>query len=436
MLLLEEMRADFYSYSANQYESEEVQGDRMIALIVLGAVLALIAVRQVGRFSIPIYLAMLAGALAVLLFGAISFGDALGAINFEVLLFLFGMFVICVALECSGLLEEATNRLLTHVSKGWQLLALHIAFFAVGSALLVNDTMAVVAAPMLIYLALRLRVDAKPLLISACFAITLGSMATPIGNPQNLLISLEGGLGDPFGAFTRYLLLPSAVSLAALFLCSLAFWPRLAKARLPGGIKIRMIRDGELALLAGLSVVLFIALLAAKWIGMGWPLWMVAVPPAMLLLAFSKRRLELVAKADWHTLIFFASMFVLMQAVWNEGEIQSLLNGSRGRGLTGLLPITLISVVLPQFISNLPLVALYLPVLGRAGAGVASYIALAGASTIAGNLTIMGAASNVILVEAARKRGLNISFWEFAKYGIVITLISAAILLVWLGFAG
>ncbi|VVC01745.1 Citrate transporter [uncultured archaeon] len=407
----------------------------MIALIVLGIVLALIAVRQVGRFSIPIYLAMLAGALAVLLFGAISFGDAILAMNFEVLLFLFGMFVLCSALEASGLLEEATNRILCRAASGRQLMLLNIALFAFGSALLVNDSMAVVAAPMLVYLSLRLKVDPKPLLYAACFAITLGAMATPIGNPQNLLIALESGMADPFGTFARYLVPPALISLAVLFALSKAFWPRFWKSRVQKIQGITMIRDRGLAQLSAVAVCLFALLLLMKWLGAGFALWMVAMPPALLLLAASRRRLHIARKVDWPTLIFFAAMFVLMQAVWNEGAVQKIVNGG-GQAVSQLGSIIGITIVASQFISNLPLVALYLPLLSKAGAGAVSYVALAGAASMAGNLTIMGAASNVILVEAARRRGVEISFWEFSKFGIIVTLASTLILSLWLGIAG
>jgi Na+/H+ antiporter NhaD/arsenite permease-like protein len=403
----------------------------MIALLSLCLVLLLIIAGRVGRFAVPMHASMCLGAMLVLLLGAISPQDALAAINFEVILFLLGMFVLSSALERSGLLEEAANRVLSGQKSGFGLMLAIIIFFAFGSALLVNDTMAVIAAPMLVYLSFRMKVDAKPLILASCFAITIGSMATPIGNPQNLLVALNGGMPDPFGAFFTYLLPPSLISLAALLGCTVLFWPRLSRAKLEGNGKICMIRDWGLAWLSAGAVLLFVLLLALGWSAFHWPLWMAALPPAILLLCASKRRIEIAEKVDWGMLLFFAAMFVLMQAVWDEGTFRALLDAG-GASLASTGVILLVSAVLGQFISNVPLVAIYLPLLQKAGAGLGSYVALAGASTLGGNLTVMGAASNVILLEGARKRGVGISFAEFLKYGAVVSIISFAVLYAWL----
>ena len=213
------------------------------------------------------------------------------------------------------------------------------------------------------------------------------------------------------------------------------FWPHFWKCKVQALPGITMIRDRGLANLTFVSVLLFALLLILKWAGADAALWMLALPPAFLIIAASKRREEIIRKVDWRTLVFFAAMFVLMQAVWEEGAVQSLINGE-GNAVAHLGSIVGITIVVSQFISNLPLVALYLPILAKAGAGPVSYVALAGAASMAGNLTIMGAASNVILVEGARKRGVEISFWEFFKYGAAVTAVSTIILCLWLGIAG
>jgi Na+/H+ antiporter NhaD/arsenite permease-like protein len=137
---------------------------------------------------------------------------------------------------------------------------------------------------------------------------------------------------------------------------------------------------------------------------------------------------------DWRTLVFFAGMFVLMQAVWESGIFQTLLaqNG---------IPVTPFAVIAAgilgsQLVSNVPFVALFLPLLGGIGAPPASYLALAAGSTLAGNLLILGAASNVIVIQAAEKRGQTIGFLEFAKPGIVLTALQTAVLLGWFALVG
>jgi len=126
---------------------------------------------------------------------------------------------------------------------------------------------------------------------------------------------------------------------------------------------------------------------------------------------------------DWGTLVLFASMFILMQAVWNEGVFQSLIS-SLSIDVKSIPAILIVSTVVSQFVSNVPFTALYLPLLAAAGAGTKEYLALAAGTTLAGNLTLLGAASNLIIVAGAEKRGERISFLEFAKIGAVLTLIN------------
>jgi len=141
----------------------------------------------------------------------------------------------------------------------------------------------------------------------------------------------------------------------------------------------------------------------------------------------SVKRARIVKQIDWFTLIFFAAMFVLMQSVWNCGFFQTVIQNTNVDVLS--IPFILfISIVLSQFISNVPLVALYLPLLLQIGAKTPEMIALAAGSTIAGNLFILGAASNVIIIQNAEKKaGETLTFLEFAKIGIPLTIVNTLV---------
>ena len=141
--------------------------------------------------------------------------------------------------------------------------------------------------------------------------------------------------------------------------------------------------------------------------------------PALLDGGALARRLELLRHLDWSTLVFFASLFVLMEAVWHSGALQPLLP-AEGWTRSGLL---LAGVGISQLISNVPLVALLLPVLEQTGASVPDYLALAAGATLAGNLLLFGAASNIIIVQQAEREGLHLGFGEFARTGIPVTLL-------------
>lgn len=148
---------------------------------------------------------------------------------------------------------------------------------------------------------------------------------------------------------------------------------------------------------------------------------------AALPLLLSKQRWNFIKKLDWGTLIFFASTFVLMQAVWESGFFQANINHFHIT-VTQIPVVLAISTILSQFISNVPLVALYLPLLLHHHLPHSHLLALAVGSTLAGNLSILGAASNIIIIQNSEKRGVRgFGFLEFIKLGLPLTLITILI---------
>lgn len=195
--------------------------------------------------------------------------------------------------------------------------------------------------------------------------------------------------------------------------------------------------SGYLARLARLALILLAGLILIKIVaglfsaGSELKLVYITTIAALPILIFSPRRFELIRKVDWHTLIFFAAMFVLMASVWQTGFSQSLIARLQ-LNLRSLPVIVVVSVLLSQFISNVPLGALYLPILLQNGVSDRALMALAAGSTIAGNMLIMGAGSNVIIIQnAERWSGETITMTDFARIGIALTLLNA---LVYLGF--
>ena len=190
------------------------------------------------------------------------------------------------------------------------------------------------------------------------------------------------------------------------------------------------IKDKRLALLSKSSLALILVLVAAKvatvflGVQLDFRLTYIAVIPAAIILTLSPRRVELLKKVDWRTLVFFVAMFILMESVWESGFFQSVVTGSQ-IDITSAVAILPVSTIVSQLISNVPLVALYLPMLTDAGASIKALMALAAGSTIAGNLFILGAASNVIIIQNAEKKfGETITFLDFAKIGVLLTTIN------------
>ncbi|MEI6103740.1 MAG: SLC13 family permease [Methanothrix sp.] len=405
-----------------------------ISVMALAAVFVLIAVRQVGKNSLAIWQIMLLGALTVLFTGQISLEDAARAINLDVMIFLGAMFVIGESLQESGYLLYLFNRFFGKARNLDQLLLLIL--FAMGflSALLMNDTIAIIGTPLMLYFARTLKIAPKLLLLTLAFAVTIGSAMSPIGNPQNLLIAVNANLSNPFLVFLQYLLLPTIANLLLAYLLLRLFYKEQFQNR-SLQISREEISDPALARLSRISFVLLIALILAKIgaviLGVGgggeFRLTYIALISALPILLFSSKRYKVLRNIDWCTLIFFASMFVLMDAVWRSGIFQSLLVGSNA-DLASIPTILALSVLLSQLISNVPLVALCQPLL--INPSPQALMALAAGSTIAGNLFILGAASNVIIIQNAEKSGETLTFLEFARVGVPLTVLN--VLVYWL----
>ncbi|MGI6022429.1 MAG: SLC13 family permease [Methanoculleus sp.] len=410
----------------------------LISIIVLVAVFLLIAVRKVGNVSLSIWQVMFLGAAAVLLTREITPMEALASVDTDVVLFLFGMFVVGEALAESGYLYHLASRLFSRADSVGHLILLILIGAGALSALLMNDTLAVIGTPLMLYFARRHDISPKLLLLALAFAITTGSVASPIGNPQNLLIALSGGVERPFITFPLYLAIPTVISLLAVY----AYLRRAFRDEFHPAVLVHgkaEIHDPALAALARLSLVLLITLIAIKVtvamlfpgidIGLTW----IALVAALPIIIGSRRRAEILRKIDWPTLVFFVSLFVLMASVWQSGFFQPLIDKS-SLDLASAPVIITVSVVVSQFISNVPFVALSLPAITHLSTSAPAMMALAAGSTIAGNALILGAASNVIIIQSAEKDGEALTFWEFARVGIPLTITQSAIYALFLSF--
>ncbi|MDG6243602.1 MAG: SLC13 family permease [Methanolobus sp.] len=400
----------------------------MIPVIILALVFLLTAIRQVGNIRLEIWQIMSMGALAVLLTARISISYAIDAINIDVMLFLFGMFTIGQALEMSGYLSHLSYRFFKSTGSIDAVILYILIGMGFASAFLMNDTLAIIGTPVVLLLAKEHSIDPKLLLMALAFAVTTGSVISPMGNPQNLLIALGSDMYNPFLTFMKYLLLPTAINLLIAFIIlRISFRKHFTSCSL--NHSKQPVTDKKLAALSRLSLSLVVLLVCIKIImalsGREYDIGLtyIALISAMPILLISKRRREVVKNLDWHTLVFFVAMFILMESVWNSGFFQGYIDNS-GLNITSTPMILAISVILSQFISNVPLVALYMPILSHADVTITGMMALAAGSTIAGNLSILGAASNVIIIQNAERKGkVSLGFVEFARIGIPLTIL-------------
>ncbi len=294
----------------------------------------------------------------------------------------------------------------------------------------------------------------RAFLLPLAFGITTGSTFTPIGNPQNLLVALNSGMDRPFTEFLVYLFAPSIISLFVVFLICKRVYRKdlsLAKQDLTEtgenlDLPTSAITDRGLAKLSGYTLVatdsgIYNCRDLSSLQTMGFSINILAFVAGISLLVLSnKRSYYLITGLNWGILIFFAGMFVVMGSVWNSGIGSIILSvipaPIASNHIQSAASITTSSVVLSQVLSNVPFVQLYsyqMHALGFTSAQVQGWLALAAGSTIAGNLTILGAVSNVIVIDTAEVRKKeSFSFTEFLKAGIPITIATALIFFLFL----
>jgi len=376
---------------------------------------------------------MCGGAIAVIVLRQISLSDAVASINLDVMVFLLSMFIVGEAMERSGYLHSLSFRLFARARNGEHFILLVLFGMGLLSALLMNDTVASIGTPIVIAYACRFGVHPKTALLALCVAVTIGSVMSPIGTPQNLLVATYSGLPQPFLAFLFYLGVPTLLNLGIAYFV-LTRLSRVDTAGCTFDEQEGQVRDARLAEISRASLAIILVLIGIRVItGPSFiPRALIAVAGALPLVVFSNQRVVIVRNIDWPTLVFFASMFILMQSVYLTGFFQA------GLDFTGLRSIPLIlasSVLISQFISNVPFVALFQPLIAQQGLSIEGVMALAAGSTIAGNLTILGAASNVIVVENAEKRGYTITFWEFFRVGLPLTIANCVVYWIFLSLA-
>lgn len=397
-------------------------------LILLGVFL-FTALRQVGSLRLQIWQIMTIGALLVLLLGEISPEEAVRSVNIDVIIFLFGAFCVGEALNRSGYLAWLGSKVVSRAKNIDELVLLVLFSTGLLSAVLMNDTLAIMGTPLVLQFSRKFGVSSKLMLFALAFGVTTGSVMSPIGNPQNLLIAIEGNLKAPFLTFLCWLAFPTLICLIAAYAALKHFF----KEEFGKSIEVHseeQVTDPELAGISKIALFILLTLIICKVFLVEFlPAWNFNLSWIALLSAspilLNRRRIEILKNIDWTTLIFFISMFMLMESVWISGTCQNLL-AKLSPQLGSVSMILTLSIALSQLISNVPFVALYLPAMGNS-VSHGQLMALAAGSTIAGNLLILGAASNVIIIQNAEKEGQTLSFYDFFKIGSLITFFDAII---------
>ncbi|MDE2455831.1 MAG: anion transporter [Burkholderiales bacterium] len=397
----------------------------VFVLVYVGMILGGLPLLQLDRTGVA-----LLGAIALIGLGAVSLDEAAASVDLPTLILLFSFMVVSAQMRLGGFYDAVTRRLAALRLAPPLLLGALIAVAGGLSAVFSNDVVCLAMAPVLLDACRGRGLAPRPYLLALACAANLGSAATLIGNPQNMLIG--EALKLPFAAYLRAAAVPVALGLVAAWLVMVALDRRQLTE--PVAAPPSASGDGEETYpfdrwqsLKGLAVAL--AVIAAFLFG-PWPRAVVALAGAGILLTsrrlHSRRMLGLV---DWELLVLFIGLFVVNHALQRTGLPARALADLAAAGLPLQHPATLFGTtfVLSNLVSNVPAVMLLLPGLAQPQAGL--LIALV--STLAGNLFIVGSVANIIVVDAAARRGVAIGWREHARIGVPVTLATLAIVAAW-----
>lgn len=368
--------------------------------------------------------AAMIGAVLMFAFRILAPSDALRFIDFATIVLLFAMMLIIGNLRLTGFFERVAGAALDRIGRDHLLPAV---LFSTGllSAVFVNDVICLVMTPLVLAATRRYRLAPMRYLLAVALASNLGSVATITGNPQNMLIGSSSGI--PYVTFLAYL---GPVAVFGLFVA----WAVLHIA----GRREQRIEDELVSATAEIvkpSIPLKAILVAAGVL----IAFLAGIPPALAaavgaaVLLFSRRfdpRL-MFDEVDWDLLVFFIGLFLIVGGAERVGLTTLLFDAAGALNLQNSAVLTGVTAVLSNVVSNVPAVMLLKQVVPKMADAKQAWLILAMASTLAGNLTIVGSVANIIVVERARPE-VRIGFWDYFRIGLPITLITLAAGWAWL----
>jgi Na+/H+ antiporter NhaD/arsenite permease-like protein len=393
--------------------------------VILVVTYLLIAVQRVPFLRLNRPAAALLGAVAMVTVGGLPLHDAYAAIDLDVMVFLLGVLLITGFLEIGGFFEWAARYVVRRARSPRALLAAVVAVSGLLSAFFVNDTICLVLTPLILAVLRPLRLKPLPFLLAVALGSNVGSAMTPMGNPQNMLIGVASGIH--FARFIASLALPSLGGLVIVFgVVSFIHRAELAKP-MPSDAEIP---DAHFdAPLVRRSLLVFAGALVG-WLS-GFSLPLVAITAAAVLLAISQRDpAKAFEKVEWSLLLFFGALFVVMRGARDLPLVASLTSAAgahlHGAPVHDALVTSAAMLALSNLVSNVPAVILWLPVVPKVAAPSFIWLVMAMSSTFAGNLTLLGSMANLIVAERAEARGERMSFGDYIKVGVPVTVLTLA----------
>ncbi|WP_432797632.1 SLC13 family permease [Poriferisphaera sp. WC338] len=405
----------------------------IFVLVYIGLILGRIPGLRIGRTGIA-----LLGAVAMLITGILSINQAWQSIDASTMILLFALMVISASFEQSGCYTLITSHITRTPVSPRTLLLIVILVTAALSAVLANDIVCLATTPILLRGITQRKLNPMPFLIALACAANIGSAATLIGNPQNILIG--EALGVSFPHYFLIAILPVTVSLILTWLIIVALTPANSWS-LQTQLNLDAIQTSAstqaeehiypLNLFRAVLTSTILIVLVLLFLFSPWHKPALALVGAALLL-FSRKRAteESLNHIDWQLLLLFIALFIINAALAATGSLPPLVADLSNLGLDPQSPPVLyvLTAVLSNLVSNVPAVILILNIINDPAYGPL----LALSSTLAGNFIIVGSIANIIVVTQADRLGFTINWKQHARIGIPVTLATLTVTAGWL----
>jgi len=398
------------------------EAQQIAGIVIFLLTYAVVAVGRLPGFRLDRPAAAFFGAAAMVGFGVLSPAQAYHAIDMDTIALLLGMMIVVASLTRSGAFRLIVAWAVTRARHPLLLLVAIVLASGVLSAFMVNDTICLVMTPLVLDLVERLRRPPVPYLLAIAMAANIGSVTTITGNPQNMIIGSLSHIS--YGRFAAALAPVAAVGLVLVVVLIAIVW----KSEFFSTVRIvaETPRTHASGPLVRLSAFVMLAMVAGFFAGAS-PAAVAIVGGAVLLVISRTKPEKFYAGIDGVLLLMFASLFIVVAGVEHAVLTPGLIDAVAGLHLERTWLLTIVTAVLSNIVSNVPAVLVLHPFISRLNDSAHAWLIVAMASTLAGNLTLLGSVANLIVAQQARARGVHISLWAYALVGVPLTLLTLAV---------
>jgi len=367
-----------------------------------------------------------------MIFGGVTTTEAVSYVNWPTICLLFGFFVISAQLRLSGFYDRVAVSIANQLGHPARFLLILMLVSGGLSAFLNNDVVCFVFTPVTGVALLRKQINPVPFLIALAISSNLGAAATLIGNPQNMMIGQIARLN--FGHYMLWSGVPVIFAMSAAYgiIWMMSRKNLQAPLSIENGVAQQTYPFNRAHTIKG--IIILVAVIGFFFTP--FPREVIVLAAAGIHLASTKFRTDdLLGLVNWPILVLFMGLFVVAGAFQSTGYGEQAIHwlAQSGFDLNAPDSLTLTTAALSNLIGNSATVMLLLKVVNLSAPAVPYILALA--NSFGGNLIMIGSVASIIVVQQAREMGIKISFWDFARLGIPVTLTALVGLLVWVAFA-